>query len=92
VYTPCAFVYVKVKTKLLVQLSIHDLDFSLDMQMERATMSVLRVCQLVERFQELRDERACVLRQPWYRDSQEAVEEAVVSLYQELCRIIVLVR
>jgi hypothetical protein len=41
---------------------------------------VLCASQLVDHLQELRDKRALVVRQLGYGDSQEAVEETVVSL------------
>ena len=91
-HTPFVLVFVNVKTKLLVQLSVRDLDCSLSLRMERATVSVLRASQLVDRLQKLRDKRACVVRQPRHRDSQEAVEEAVVSMGQGLCCIVFLAR
>ena len=58
--------------------------------MEGATVPVLRAGQLVDRLQELRYERTCVVGQPGHRDSQEAVEETVVPLSQDLCCVVLL--
>ena len=89
-HTPFALVLVNVEAKLLVQLSVRDLDGALSLRVERATVSMLRASQLVDRLQELKDERARIVKQPGHRDSQEAVEETVVPLSQDLCCVVLL--